>query len=66
MQCLVNMIEDSELPSQAVTVFAWSSKKHAILHYLDERLCILCSMIQVAFGQELLSVGLIGSGTCWS
>ena len=25
--------DESELPSQAVTVFAWSSKKHVILHY---------------------------------
>ena len=33
MQCLVNMAHESELPSQAVTVFAWSSKKHVVLIY---------------------------------
>ena len=27
MQCLVNTVDESELPSQAITVFAWSSKK---------------------------------------
>ena len=35
MQCLVNRADESELPSQAVTVFAGSSKKHAVLHYPD-------------------------------
>ena len=33
VQCLVNMANESELPSQAITVFAWSSKQHAVLHY---------------------------------
>ena len=32
--------DESELPSQAVTVLAWSSKKHAVLHYPDGRLCM--------------------------
>ena len=41
MQCLVNTVDESELPSQAVTVFAWSSKKHVLLHYPDGRLCVL-------------------------
>ena len=27
VQCLVNIVDESELPSQDVTVFAWSSKK---------------------------------------
>ena len=27
----MNMVGESEFPSQAVTVFAWSSKKHAVL-----------------------------------
>jgi hypothetical protein len=31
MQCLVNTVDESELPSQTVTVFAWSSKKLAVL-----------------------------------
>ena len=31
------MADESELLSQAVTVFAWSSKKHAVLHYPDGR-----------------------------
>ena len=30
VQCLVNMADESELPGQAVTVFAWSSKNHAL------------------------------------
>ena len=30
VQCLVNMVDESELPSQAVTVFAWSSKKRGL------------------------------------
>ena len=31
VQCLMNMVDESELPSQAVTVFAWSSKKHGLM-----------------------------------
>ena len=38
MQCLVNMVDDLELPSQAVTAFAWSSKKHSALCYPGGRL----------------------------
>ena len=34
--------DESELPSQAVTVFAWSSKKQVVLHYPDGRLCTFC------------------------
>ena len=41
VQCLVNLVDESELPSQAVTVFAWSSKKHAVLHYPHGRLRFL-------------------------
>ena len=37
---LVNTVNESELPSQAVTVFAWSSNKHAVLHYPDGRLYV--------------------------
>ena len=39
MQCLVNTGDESDLPRQAVTVFAWQSKKRSDLHYLDGR-CI--------------------------
>ena len=56
--------DESELPSQAVTVFAWSSKKHAVLRYPHGRLCILCWLIPDAFCQMLLSGGLTGSSTC--
>ena len=31
MQYLMNMVDESEFSSEAVTVFAWSSKKHAVL-----------------------------------
>ena len=41
VQGLVSMADESELPSQAVTVFAWSLKKHAVLHYPNGRLCVL-------------------------
>ena len=40
MQCLVNVADESGLPSQAVTVFAWSSKIYVVLQYPDGRLCI--------------------------
>ena len=36
----MNIADESELLSQAVTVFAWSSKKHAVLSYPDGRLCV--------------------------
>ena len=36
MQCLVNMVDESELPSQAAAVFAWSSKKHVVLRYPND------------------------------
>ena len=64
VQWLVNTADESELPRQAVTVFAWSSKKHAVLPYPDERLCIFCQLILDAFHQALLSVGLIASSIC--
>ena len=38
MWCLVNSGDESELPSQAITVFAWSSKIHAVLCYPGGRL----------------------------
>ena len=61
MRCLVNTADESELPSQAVTVFAWSSKKHAVLYYPDGILCIFCWLIPDVFRRVLLSVGLIGT-----
>ena len=36
----MNTADELELPNQAVTVFAWSSKKHAVLRYPDGRLCV--------------------------
>ena len=42
MQCLVNRADESELPSEAAIVFAWLSKKHAVLHYHDGRLWAFC------------------------
>ena len=38
LQCLVNTVNESELPSQVVTVCTWSSKKHAVLLYSDRKL----------------------------
>ena len=58
-------LDESELPRQAVTVSAWSSKKHSVLHYPNGRLCIFCWLIPDAF-HWVLSVGLIGSSTCWN
>ena len=34
--------DESGLPSQAGTVFAWSSKKHAVSCYPDGRFCVFC------------------------
>ena len=66
VQCLVNTVDLLELPSQTVTVFAWSSKKHAVLCYLDGRLCVFCRLIPDTFRRVLLSVGLMGSSSCWN
>ena len=41
---------------------AWSSKKHAILHFSDERLCIFCLLIPDAFCRVLPSVGAVLAG----
>ena len=41
MQRLVSTPDESELPSQAVTVSAWSSG-NAVLCYPDGRLCVFC------------------------
>ena len=66
LQYLVNTTDESVLPSQAIIVFAWSSKKHVVLHYHDGRLCIFCWLILDTFYLELLSVGLIESSVCWN
>ena len=55
VRCLVNMLDEPDLPSQ----------KHVLLHYPNGRLCFLCLILD-AFCQVLLSVGLIGSSTCWN
>ena len=55
VQCLVNMLDEPDLPSQ----------KHVLLHYPNGRLCFLCLILD-AFCQVLLSVGLTGSNTCWN
>ena len=41
-------------------------KKHVALRYPDGRLCVFCWLILDAFCWVLLSVGLIGSSTCWN
>ena len=66
MQCLGNMVEESEFPSQAVMIFVWSSKKHVVLHYPNERLCSFYWLILDAFHWVLLSVSLTGSSTSWN
>ena len=63
VQSLVNTADELELPSQAVTVFAGSSKKHVLLRYPDGRLCVFCWLILDSFHWGLLSVGLTGSST---
>lgn len=45
----MNTTDESKLPSQPVTFFVWSSKKHVILYYHDARLCIFCWLIPDAF-----------------
>ena len=56
----MNMVDESKLPSQAITVFSWLSKKHLVLRYPDRILCIFCGLIPDTFCQVLLSVDLIG------
>ena len=64
MQCLAISVDKSELPTQAVIAFAWSSKKHVVLHCPDRRLCIFCWLIPDAFHGVLSSVGQTWSSTC--
>ena len=42
VQCLLNREDKSALPRQAVTGFAWSLKKQAVLCYPDGRLRVSC------------------------
>ena len=60
------MADESELHSQAIKAFTWSSKKHVILRHPNARLCVFCGLILDAFSQVLLSAGLSGSSTCWN
>ena len=64
--CNVWWIQQMNQNFPAVTVFDWSSKKHAVLHYPDGRLCVFCWLIPDGFRWVLLSVGLIRSSTCWN
>ena len=69
VQCLVNVINESQPPSQVVTVFVWCSRKQRkqmILHYPDGRWWVFCWLIPDAFHWGLISVGLNGSSTCWN
>ena len=36
VQCMMNLADALELPRQALTVFAWSSKEHVVLLILVE------------------------------
>ena len=65
MWCLVNMVGESELPSQAVTVVVRSAEKHAVLRYSYERLCLLLTN-SGRFSSSAARVGLIGCSTCWN
>ena len=66
VQRRMNMADESQLPSQAGRVFAWSPKKHVILHYPVGRLRTFCRLILDTFRRVLLSAGLSGSSTCWN
>ena len=57
MQGLVNMADEPELPSWA---FAWSSKKHTVLHYPDEGARARWWLTPDAVSRMLLSAGLTG------
>ena len=64
LQHLVNMADEPELAHQAVTVFAWSSKRYAVLRYPDGRWCFPSWRILDALHPALLSAGLTGSSVC--
>ena len=52
----MNMADESELPSQVVTVFAWSSKNHEPLRYPDWRLCVFCWLTPNAFFKKFIFI----------
>ena len=66
VHCLMNTVDESELTSQPVKVFAWSSKKRVVLPYPERRLYVFCWLIVDNFFRVLLSFSLIGSSTCWN
>ena len=66
MYSLVNTADESELPSKALTVFAWSSNKHVVVGYPEGSLYIFSWLIPDTFHWILLSVGLIRSSTSWN
>ena len=51
MQCLVNMVDELELPSQAATAFAWLSKKHRSCIILMEVYGFSIDKFQVLFAK---------------
>ena len=57
MQCLVNTVDESELSSQAVIVFVWSSMEHVVLSYPDGKLCVFCWLILDAFVEGCFQLG---------
>ena len=61
IQCLVNTVDESEPLSQAITVFAWSTKKRVVLSYPDGRLCVFCWLIPDAFHPVLLLCEYVGA-----
>ena len=63
VQYLVNMVNESEVSSHAVTIFAWSSKKHVVLDYPVGKLCVFFRLIPKT---SQLSAGLIRSSPSWN
>ena len=63
VQHLVNMVNESEVSNHAVTIFAWSSKKHVVLDYPSGILCVFFRLITKT---SQLSAGLIGSSPSWN
>ena len=66
VQCLVNMANESELPSQAVTVFALVIKEMCCLVFSQWKINNFCWIIPGTFCCMIPSIGLIGSSVCWN
>jgi len=66
VRCMMNSADALELPSQVLTVFAWSPKEHVVLCYPGGRWYIFCWLILDAFCGMLLPVSLSGISTCWN